>query len=97
MNIIKEFFSQEARDRREYRNDNKRLATLSRLADKAINVTYINNGIWITIDSLPTFRVTNNSDLNSRTIAIDQVELFIKELRENYIAAHKDDRLEGRV
>lgn len=97
MNIIKEFFSQEARDRREYRNDNKRLATLSRLADKAINVTYINNGIWITIDSLPTFRVTNDSDLNSRTIAIDQVELFIKELRENYIAAHKDDRLEGRV
>ena len=96
MNIIKEFFSQEARDRREYRNDNKRLATLSRLADKAINVTYINNGIWITIDSLPTFRVTNDSDLNSRTIAIDQVELFIKELRENYIAAHKDDRLEGR-
>lgn len=97
MNIIKEFFSQEARDRREYRNDNKRLATLSRLADKAINVTYINNGIWITIDSLPTFRVTNDSDLNSRTIAIDQVELFIKELRENYIAAHKDDRLEGRA
>lgn len=97
MNIIKEFFSQEARDRREYRNDNKRLATLSRLADKAINVTYINNGIWITIDSLPTFRVTNDSDLNSRTIAIDQVELFIKELRENYIAAHKDDRLEERV
>lgn len=97
MNIIKEFFSQEARDRREYRNDNKRLATLSRLADKAINVTYINNGIWITIDSLPTFCVTNDSDLNSRTIAIDQVELFIKELRENYIAAHKDDRLEGRV
>ena len=97
MNIIKEFFSQEARDRREYRNDNKRLATLSRLADKAINVTYINDGIWITIDSLPTFRVTNDSDLNSRTIAIDQVELFIKELRENYIAAHKDDRLEGRV
>lgn len=97
MNIIKEFFSQEARDRREYRNDNKRLATLSRLADKAINVTYINNGIWITIDSLPTFRVTNDSDLNSRTIAIDQVELFIKELRENYIAAHKDDRLEERA
>lgn len=97
MNIIKEFFSQEARDRREYRNDNKRLTTLSRLADKAINVTYINNGIWITIDSLPTFRVTNDSDLNSRTIAIDQVELFIKELRENYIAAHKDDRLEERA
>lgn len=97
MNIIKEFFSQEARDRREYRNDNKRLATLSRLADKAINVTYINDGIWITIDSLPTFRVTNDSDLNSRTIAIDQVELFIKELRENYIAAHKDDRLEERA
>ena len=97
MNIIKEFFSQEARDRREYRNDNKRLATLSRLADKAINVTYINNGIWITIDSLPTFRVTNDSDLNSRTIAIEQVELFIKELRENYIAAHKDDRLEERA
>lgn len=97
MNIIKEFFSQEARDRREYRNDNKRLTTLSRLADKAINVTYINNGIWITIDSLPTFRVTNDSDLNSRTIAIDQVELFIKELRENYIAAHKDDRLEVRA
>lgn len=97
MNIIKEFFSQEARDRREYRNDNKRLATLSRLADKAINVTYINNGIWITIDSLPTFRVTNDSDLNSRTIAINQVELFIKELRENYIAAHKDDRLEERA
>lgn len=97
MNIIKEFFSQEARDRREYRNDNKRLATLSRLADKAINVTYINDGIWITIDSLPTFRVTNDSDLNSRTIAINQVELFIKELRENYIAAHKDDRLEERA
>lgn len=97
MNIIKEFFSQEARDRRECRNDNKRLATLSRLADKAINVTYINDGIWITIDSLPTFRVTNDSDLNSRTIAIGQVELFIKELRENYIAAHKDDRLEERA
>lgn len=97
MNIIKEFFSQEARDRREYRNDNKRLATLSRLADKAINVTYINNGIWITIDSLPTFRVTNDSDLNSRTIAINQVELFIKELRENWIATHKEDRLEERA
>lgn len=97
MNIFKHYFSQEARDRREYRNDNKRLATLSRLADKAINVTYINNGIWITIDGLPTFRVTNDSDLNSRTIAIGQVELFIKELRENYIAAHKDDRLEERA
>lgn len=97
MNIIKEFFSQEVRDRREYRNDSKRLATLTKMAEKAINVTYINNGIWITIDSLPTFRVTNDSDLNSRTIAIDQVELFIKELRENYIAAHKDDRLEERA
>lgn len=97
MNIIKEFFSQEARDRREYGNDSKRLATLTKMAEKAINVTYINNGIWITIDSLPTFRVTNDSDLNSRTIAIDQVELFIKELRENWIATHKDDRLEVRA
>ena len=96
MNILK-YFSQEERDRREYRQDNKRLATLTRMAEKAINVTYVNNGIWITIDSLPTFRVTNDSDLNSRTIAIDQVELFIKELRENWISTHKDDRLEVRA
>lgn len=96
MNILK-YFSQEERDRREYRQDNKRLSTLTKMAEKAINVTYINNGIWITIDSLPTFRVTNDSDLNSRTIAIDQVELFIKELRDNWVATHKDDRLEVRV
>ena len=97
MNILKKYFSQEARDRRTLQTDNKRIATLNRLADKAINVTYINNGIWITIDGLPTFRVTNDSDLNSRTIAINQVELFIKELRENWVATHKDDRLEARV
>ena len=97
MNILKKYFSQEARDRRTLQTDNKRIATLNRLADKAINVTYINNGIWITIDGLPTFRVTNDSDLNSRTIAINQVELFIKELRENWVATHKDDRLEERA
>ena len=97
MNILKKYFSQEARDRRTLQTDNKRIATLNRLADKAINVTYINNGIWVTIDGLPTFRVTNDSDLNSRTIAINQVELFIKELRENWVATHKVDRLEERA
>lgn len=97
MNILKQFFSQEARDRRTMQTDNKRLALLNKMAEKAINVTYINNGIWITIDGLPTFRVTNDSDLNSRTIAINQVELFIKELRENWVATHKDDRLEERA
>lgn len=97
MNIIKQFFSQESRDRRILQTDNKRLALLNKKAEKAINVTYINNGIWITIEGLATFRVTNDSDLNSRTIAINHVELFIKELRENWIAKHKDDRLEERV
>ena len=43
------------------------------------------------------FRVTNESDLNRRTIAIEQVELFIKELRENWISTHKNDRLEARA
>lgn len=94
MNIIKNYFSQEARDRRTLQADNKRLDTLRRLADKAINVTYKDNAIWLTIDSVPTFRVTNDSDLNSRTISISQVELFVKELRENWIASHKNDRLE---
>lgn len=94
MNIIKNYFSQEARDRRTLQADNKRLDTLRALAEKTINVTYKGNSIWLTIDNVPTFRVTNDSDLNSRTIAISQVELFVKELRENWIDSHKDDRLE---
>lgn len=94
MNIIKHYFSQEARDRRTLQADNRRLDTLRALADKAINVTYKDNAIWLTIDGTPTFRVTNDSDINARTIAISQVELFVKELRQNWIAAHKDDRLE---
>lgn len=90
MNIIKQYFSQEARDKRELQNDNKRLAALYRMADNIINVRFHNDGIWITIDGTPTFRVTNNSDLNARTIAIDQVELFIKELRDEWVGSHKD-------
>lgn len=94
MNIIKHYFSQEARDRRALQSDNRRIQLLSKLAEKAINVTYKDNSIWLTIDGVPTFRVTNDSDINSRTIAISQVELFVKELRENWIETHKNDRLE---
>lgn len=96
MNILK-YFSQEERDRRVCREDNKRLAQLSKMAEKAINVTYLNDHIWITVEGIPMFRVTNESDLNRRTIAIEQVELFIKELRENWISTHKNDRLEARA
>lgn len=95
MKILK-YFSQEERDRRECQEDIKRLSLLRKMAEKAINVTYLNNQIWITVEGIPMFSVTNESDLNRRTIAIDQVELFIKELRENWIMAHKDDRLGGR-
>lgn len=91
MNILKHYFSQEARDKRELKNDNKRLAALYRMADNIINVRFHNDGIWITIDGTPTFRVTNDSDLNSRTIAINQVELFIKQLRDEWVNAHKND------
>lgn len=91
MNIIKQYFSQEARDRRELRNDNRRLAALYRMADSIINVRFQGSDIWITIDGTPTFRVTNDSDLNSRTIAINQVELFIKQLRDEWVNAHKND------
>lgn len=94
---ILSYFSQEARDRREYREDNRRLEMLKRMADKAVNVTYNGNAIWITVEGVPTFRVTNESDLKARTIAIDQVELFVKELREDYVSTHKNDRLEARV
>ena len=95
MKILK-YFSQEERDRRECQEDIKRLSLLRKMAEKAINVTYLNNQIWITVEGIPMFSVTNESDLNRRTIAIEQVELFIKELRENWIMAHKDDRLGGR-
>ena len=91
MNIIKKYFSQEARYRRTLQADIKRLDTLRRLADKAINVTYKGDGIWLTIDGTPTFRVTNDSDINARTIAISQVDMFVRDLRENWIGAHKDD------
>lgn len=95
MKILK-YFSQEERDRRECQEDIKRLSLLSKMAEKAINVTYLNNQIWITVEGIPMFSVTNESDLNRRTIAIDQVELFINEQRANWIMAHKDDRLGGR-
>ena len=94
MNIIKHYFSQEARDRRALQSDNRRIQLLSKLAEKAINVTYKDNAIWLTIDGVPTFRVTNESDINSRTIDIAQVDAFVKELRENWMSSHKDDRLE---
>ena len=90
MNIIKQYFSQEARDKRTLRTDQKNLAALYRIAENTINVRYCNSGIWITIDNTPTFRVTNDSDLNARTIAIGQVELFIKELRDEWVNGHKD-------
>lgn len=95
-NVLK-FFSQESRDRREYAADTKRLAHLHTLSKKAVNVSYEDNGIWITLEGVPMFRVTNESDLNSRTIAIGQVDLFVKELRDNWVMKHKNDRLEGRV
>ncbi len=95
-NVLK-FFSQESRDRREYAADTKRLALLRTLSKKAVNVSYEDNGIWITLEGVPMFRVTNESDLNSRTIAIGQVDLFVKELRDNWVMKHKNDRLEGRV
>ncbi len=95
MKILK-YFSQEERDRRECQEDIKRLSLLRKMAEKAINVTYLNNQIWITVEGIPMFSVTNESDLNRRTIAIDQVELFINEQRANWIMAHKDDRLGGR-
>lgn len=96
MNILK-YFSQEERNRRECREDNRRLSILTQMADKAINVTYLNDHIWITVEGVPMFLVTNESDLNRRTIAIEQVELFIKELLENWISTHKNDRLEART
>lgn len=94
---ILRYFSQESRDRREYATDTKRLALLHALSEKAVNVSYENNGIWITLEGVPMFRVTNESDLNARTIAIGQVELFVKELRENWVCKHRKDRLEGRA
>lgn len=96
MNILK-YFSQEERDRREYREDNKRLATLTKMAEKAINVRYIDTSMWIVFDGVPVLRVTNEDDVTRRTISIQQVEPFIQQLRESYIATHKNDRLEVRA
>lgn len=97
MNIVKKYFSQEARDRREYRNDNKRLATLTKIAEKTINVRYIDKSMWIVFDGVPLLRVTNEDNITSRTISIEQVEQFISQLRESFIYTHKDDRLEERA
>lgn len=96
MNILK-YFTEEARDARTCRNDNRRKEILVGRAEKAINTTYVANAIWITIEGVPTFRVTNDSDVAKRTIAISQVELFIKDLRENWVRAHINDRLDQRA
>ena len=94
---ILSYFTQEARDRRTVMADRKRAEILDELAAKTVNVRYFENGIWITIDGIRAFRVSNGSDLARRTIAVEEVEQFIKELRENWVSAHKNDRLEGRV
>ena len=94
---ILSYFTQEARDSRTVMADRKRAEILDELAAKAVNVRYFENGIWITIDGTRAFRVSNGSDLARRTIAVEEVEQFIKELRENWVSAHKNDRLEGRV
>lgn len=91
MNIIKKYFSQAARDRRELQSDNKRLAELYRIAEQIINVRFMHDGIWVTFDNTPLLRVTNNGDVNARTIANSQVELFVKDLRDDWVNSHKND------
>ena len=93
MSILK-YFTQEARDARTCKSDNKRREILSARAEKAINTKYIGNGIWITVDGVPILRITNESEINKFTIAISEVELFIKELREKWVTAHIHDRLD---
>ena len=96
MNIITKYFSQEARTRREQQRENRRSELLSKLADKAVNVTYWHSSIWITIDGVPTIQVTNGSDTkaNAPTIAIERVYICVAELRGNWMLAHINDRLE---
>ncbi len=86
-----DFFSQAARERRAAIRDQRRFSFLYGRAERAVNVTYVNGGIWVTLDGVPTFRVTNDSDVNARTIAIGQVDLFIMDLRRDWVSSHSDD------
>lgn len=91
-----DYFSRDARAKRELQSDVKRLSMLGRLADKSVNVRYVNSGIWITVEGIPMLRVTSESDLSHRTISIDQVDAFVRDIREDWISSHKHDRMDMR-
>ena len=91
---ILNYFSKAERDKRELQSDSKRLSALRRLADRSVNVMYVNNGIWVTVDGTPTLRVTSKSDIGNRAISIEQVDAFVRDLRDDWISSHKDDRID---
>lgn len=83
--------------KRQIRMETKKNQVLASMAESAVNIKYFKNGIWITIDGTKAFRVSNESNMTHRTVAIQEVDELMRELRENWIAAHKNDRIEARA
>lgn len=86
MSIIEKIRRQ--RIRRAVREDNRRREYWTAEAERAVTVGYTDGKTVLTVSGVPLYRVTNETDIASGTLAFCDLDREVARLRESFLLAN---------